>query len=167
MDTKAKWIIGVLCKKIDTAVCVSGHFLAVGIVIAQIASVTTVLYRTEHKLYWAIYIDCVCYICIACALLAILFAVLSKFIVFPKDYLKKIQRRDKIYKTEIAIVWVLYFLSLAVSMVMWGGTGQTFTGDPWWYHAGRSLMFPAAAFLFTRQMQRLAFERIKKCLTPM
>lgn len=160
MNAKIRWTIGGLCQIIDNCICTVGHCMAVGVVIPLMASITTLLYYTEHRLFWANYITCVGHVCIICAVSSVLYYVLAGFSTFPKQLSKKLQKRIKSYCVEINIVFVLCFISIIRWMFLMGGTGQTFTGDPWWYPIGRSVHFIAWCVLCTRVLQHRAYDSI-------
>lgn len=161
MNTRMKWMLGILLQIMDTVICAIGHCLTVGIIFTQTVSITTIIYRTEHRLFWAVYIDSILYICIACAVSAFLLLIFTEFAIFPKQILKKLKKRDKIYNAEIVILCVLCFVALAVADVMLKWKWQTFTGDPWWYAVRRSLIAPVALFGFCRAFQMTAYNMIE------
>ena len=162
MNTKIKWMIGSLYQIIENCICVVGHLMAVALVIALVASITTILYHTGHRIFWANYISFVSAICIICAASSVINFVLAEFAVFPEQLSQKLQKRAKSYKVEITIVFVLCFISIVRWMFLMGGTGQTFTGDPWWYPVGRTVHFIAWCILFTRILQQITYDSIKK-----
>ena len=105
MNTKIKWMIGSLYQIIENCICVVGHLMAVALVIALVASITTILYHTGHRIFWANYISFVSAICIICAASSVINFVLAEFAVFPEQLSQKLQKRAKSYKVEITIVF--------------------------------------------------------------
>ena len=161
MRIKLKWMLGVLCRTVDEVICVVGHCLVAGVILAHMATITTILFRTEHRLFWAHYLLVLQYSGPACGLLAFLLYILTEFAVFSKQIVNKLKRRTKLYEAEVLVIVWLSFVSFFVSGFMLDWKWKYFTGDPWWHSAGGWYFLPSAGLGFCRKFQSLYYERIE------
>lgn len=159
MNVNAKRYTGVLCRVMDAALSVSGHILGACVVLVQVLNITTYLYRTPNRAPWAMLLQALLYAGIACAAASFLLFILAEFATVSKPYLDGLPKRIKIRKVRSAILAALAFAGIAVSFIMWGGTGQTFTGDPWWYALGRASFRAAVMAAIADALQKMAYER--------
>lgn len=96
------------------------------------------------------------------AVLGFLFYVLTSVFDLPRFDLELLHHRIKACTIEFNILMIAVLISFVVSMVMLGGTGQTFEGDAWWPLAGKMPRFAAVTLGFSRQFQRLGYENMVK-----
>lgn len=167
MKLLIKSCIGCACKMLEFILVFPGHILILMHLLAQVLTITTYLYHVEHsRLFWNFYLLVIFCSGIASAVLAFLFEISSHYCVFfSPDDLKKLPVKIKISHIESNVLKALTIMSAFVATFMWGGTGQNFTGDPWWLYVGHVSFVSGTLWAMSRYLLKLGYEKMFKTLT--
>ena len=159
-----KLCIRYVCNLLEFILVFPGHILILMHLTAQVLAITTYLYHVDHnRLFWDSYLLSIFYSGIASAALAFLFVILSHYCeIFSSGALKKLPIKTKICVIESYVLSGLSMISGGVSMFMWGGTGQHFTGDPWWGYVGHISFVSGILWGMSRYSLKLGYENMSK-----